>query len=244
MANIASKELVIGRDMPAKLSGSLSQELMQTMVSGEQMEIARKNGIATNETWTSPLIVTSNHMPDYITTGSNVSRRFVVFLFNNIIKNPDYTLKHKLKGQELPNIVARCLAAYFNLLRKVETQQTSFWNLAPMKVTEWQAGLTAATNKLYEFLAMDEDERGVSIQSEEGKATWLLDFKAAMEEKMGSKTFNKDIAVFNKFGFEVSNGYENVCKSCKQPGGHCCDAYNRNNRTKKEVIYGMIMRYK
>ena len=244
MANIASKELVIGRDMPAKLSGSLSQELMQTMVSGEQMEIARKNGIATNETWTSPLIVTSNHMPDYITTGSNVSRRFVVFLFNNVIKNPDYTLKHKLKGQELPNIVARCLAAYFNLLRKVETQQTSFWNLAPKKVTEWQAGLTAATNKLYEFLAMDEDERGVSIQSEEGKATWLLDFKAAMEEKMGSKTFNKDIAVFNKFGFEVSNGYENVCKSCKQPGGHCCDAYNRNNRTKKEVIYGMIMRYK
>ena len=89
MANLVDKEVVIGRDMPAKLSGALSQELMQVMVAGESMEIPRKGLTALNVDWTAPVIMGSNHMPDYVNTGDNVGRRIVTFRFDRVVAQKD-----------------------------------------------------------------------------------------------------------------------------------------------------------
>lgn len=90
----------MSRDMPAHLPGSLPHEVMQSMTAGEEMEIARKNLTSLNIKWSTPVVMASNHMPDYVNTGNNVGRRLVTFRLDKVITNPD----EQLKGRMLSNI--------------------------------------------------------------------------------------------------------------------------------------------
>jgi transposase len=243
-ANLADKDLVLGMDMPAKLSQALPQEAMQSMVSGEDMEVPRKGQTALHVTWKAPIALASNHMPDYVNTGNNVGRRLVVFNFARVVANPQEDLVARIKETELPNVACRILRAY-HAFRAKAAAAGGFWCAVPEQVLEWQSSLAAATNGLYRFLAMDDDERGYAVERVEGHVTWLLDFKAAFKDRMG-QAFENDSAVMQKFGFTVSSKKENVCLSCKQlaKGGkaRCCEQYsNATNRAKKDVIYGMRM---
>jgi hypothetical protein len=242
MANLVDKEIVMGRDMPAKLSGSLPQELMQAMTAGEGMEVPRKGQVALNVTWVAPVVLASNHMPDYINTGNNVGRRLVTLRFDHVVGMPQDDLQKTILETELPNIVSRCLFSYAALRERVK-ETGGFWKAVPPVILEWQSKLAAATNKLHEFLAMEDDERGLKIERMEGNVTWLLDFKSAFEARMGPGSFTADPATFHAFGYRVSDRLEHVCKSCKNiaraRGGGCCDAYDSAQRTKKNVVYDM-----
>ncbi|PNH08373.1 hypothetical protein TSOC_005112 [Tetrabaena socialis] len=248
MANLVDKEVVIGRDMPAKLSESLPQEIMQCMTTGEQMEIPRKTTTALHVPWSAPVVMASNHMPDYLNTGNNVGRRLVALCFNNVVANPQEDLQSAILAGELPSIIARSLASYGNLRARVKAAG-SFWKAMPPEVLEWRGKLSAATNTLYEFLAMEDDERTspstfktYSISNVPGHVTWVSDLKHAFEDCMSSKLL-LDAATLGTFGYRASGGREHVCKSCKgiakARGGRCCDAYDVKNRIKKEVIFDM-----
>jgi hypothetical protein len=101
----------------------------------------------------------------------------------------------------------------------------------------------ASTNKLHEFLSMDDDERGCRIEKLEGHVTWVHDFKEAYEDLMGPGTYENDHGTLHSFGFRLSDTRVNVCKACKQvaraKGGACCLAYERILRATKHVIHGM-----
>lgn len=239
MANLVDKEVVLGSDMPAKMSASLPQEIMQTMTAGDRMEIPRKGLTALQVLWTAPVIVAGNHFPDYVNTGNNVGRRMVTVRFDNIISNPEDGLLKRIIETELPNIVARCLKAYRVMINQAEAAG-GFWKCVPHVMIDWKNRLSASTNKLSQFLEMDDDERGCSIGCIEGKVTWLIDFKAVFEAKMGRGTYIADPAVFSGFGFRVSDKREKVCKSCKQPSRlGCCPDYCTGNRVDKNLIHGM-----
>ncbi len=247
MANLVDKDAVFGRDMPAKLSGALSQELMQAMVSGEAMEIPRKGMVALNVDWTAPVIMGSNHMPDYVNTGNNVGRRIVIFRFPNTIQDPREDLLDCIRETEMPDVVCRALTAYHAAVERAKAAG-GFWKSVPAKVLEWRGGLAAATNKLHEFLAMDDDERGFTIRRVEGRVTWALDLEAAFFkcERFTDYSFMFDVAVLAAFGFTTSGDkYEYVCKSCKQlaksRGGKCCADYNNSSRAKKRVVFDMVI---
>ena len=246
MANLVDKEAVFGRDMPAKLSGALSQELMQAMVTGEAMEVPRKRLTAINLDWTAPVIMASNHLPDYVNTGNNVGRRIVIFRFANVVRDPQEDLLDRILGTELPNVVCRVLTAYHAAVERAKAAR-GFWKVVPARVFEWRGELAAATNRLHEFLDMDDDERGCAIQRVEGRITWALDLEAAFLKCFPNDKFLLDAAVLSTFGYTTSGSkYENVCLSCKQLArggtGRCCAAYDKNsNRRKKVVIYGMAL---
>ncbi len=80
LANLSYADLVVGRDVPQKVSQALGEDDMRAMVSGESMLVQRKTKLAVTATWTAPLIMASNHMPDYANTGNNVARRIATFL--------------------------------------------------------------------------------------------------------------------------------------------------------------------
>ena len=247
MANLADKDVVIGRDMPKALSAVLGQELMHCMTAGEYMEVPRKTTTALNIQWTAPVIMASNHFPDYVNTGGNVSRRLVPFSYENPISNPNETLLEDILATELPNVVARFLTAYRDA-RAAAKEAGGFWKSVPPKIKEWQGALASATNKLHQFLSMEDDERGCKISLAEGKVTWVSDFKAAFEAKMGEKTYVPDAAVFQLFGFRTSGEKrEHVCKSCRQlakaRGGRCCEGYSVSNRCVKNIIFGMRLTF-
>jgi hypothetical protein len=242
MANIANKIVVIGRDMPADLSKTLPQEYMQVMASGEDMEVPRKGQEALQITWTAPVIMGSNHMPDYINTGNNVGRRMVSFRFDRPVMNPKEDLLDNILSHELPNIVCRILRAYHTQRSKVKEIGCGFWQSVPPQILEWQRVLAAATNKLHAFLAMDDEDRGCIIKRDVGKVTLLEDFKKAFEDTMKCE-FKSDLSIMARFGFRLSENKVNICKGCCQisKGGQnvCCIAYSTNNRYKKFIIYDM-----
>ena len=245
MENLADKELIVGEDMPAKLSKVLPQEMMQSMTSGEGVEVARKHKKAMNvDQWTVPVAMASNHMPDYVNTGNNVARRLATFRFDNPIMNPREELKGELQA-ELPNIICRFLHAYKDMRERVRAAG-NFWKAVPNVMLEWQSKLGAATNKLHAFLAADDDERKCKLERVEGHVTWVTDLKKAFEVYAQCPApDNLDPAILNTFGFKLSTGYVNCCASCKQPGKgkgeKCCANYKHDKRPKKIVVYDMML---
>ena len=241
LESLMDKEVVIGRDMPAALSKSLPQEIVQAMTSGEGMAVARKNLGAVNVNWSAPVIMASNHLPDYVNTGNNVPRRLVTLRFDTVVTNPQEDLLDQIAATELPNIVARCLRAYHGLRTRAK-EVGGFWKAVPPKLLEWRNVLAASTNKLHEFLAMDDDERGFSITRVEGHVTWELDLQKLFEGALGGK-YVADASVFTQFGFTRGAKAEYACLGCKQAakarGGKCCEAYSHSNRRQKVLIYNM-----
>jgi hypothetical protein len=243
MANACEKDLVVGRDMPAKLSGSLPQELMQAMTSGDGMEIPRKGTTSLNVTWKAPVIMASNHLPDYVNSGNNVGRRIVTLRFDSVVTDPEEGLLEKILDKEMPQIIARCLGAYKDLRARVKETKGGFWKAMPQAIMDWQGLLASATNKLHAFMSMEDDERGCKIEKLEGHVTAVMDFKSVYEACMGHGTFNCDVATFHAFGYKVSDKKEHVCKSCKQVakarGGRCCDLFDRMKRVKRAIVHDM-----
>jgi phage/plasmid-associated DNA primase len=264
LANLADKEVVMGTDMPQKLSACLSQEDMQAMVSGDGMEIPRKGQLALNMTWRAPVILASNHMPDYINTGNNVGRRIVAFCFERVVSQPDETLFQRVLEGEMPNVVARLLASYEKVRQTVRERGGGFWRAVPEQLLQWQSKIAGVTNKLHAFLAMDDEERvthedrlamqrySYAILKEEGAVTWLEDLKKAYRDVMNQELSQQpDAAVLHAFGFYIDPTKprgENVCRACKQKaasrGGKCCDNYSHGNRAKKILIHNMRLTLK
>ena len=245
MANIADKHVVIGRDMPERLSGVLPQEYMQLMTSGEDIEVPRKGQLALNVTWSAPTILASNHLPDYVNTGNNVGRRLVTFRFDNPTTNTDEGLLGRILESELPAVVRRALSAYHELRAKAAAAG-GFWRAAPETVLKWQSKLAEATNKLYAFLSSEDAKRGCKVECVSGAMTPLNDLEEAFTRATGG-ALAMDVAVLAQFGFSLSQTKVNVCKTCKKvakggrEGVRCCAGYAQGNRDKKTVVYNMAL---
>lgn len=241
--NLADKELIVGQDMPQKLSSVLPQEMVQSMTTGEGVEVARKTKGALNiPNWKVPIVMASNCMPDYVNIGNNIGRRLVTIRFDNPIVRPRESLGDELKA-ELPNIICRFIHAYARMRARVQ-EAGSFWQAVPAVMLAWQDRLCSATNTLHAFLTKEDDARGCKIECVEGHITWVTDFKKAFQAAMQCTAPDSlDIAVLRKFGFTLSPSTINCCNHCKQfaRGGKdkCCPAYNNNQRSRKAVIYNM-----
>ena len=69
---------------------------LQQMASGEHMQFARKNRTAVFKKWTASTIIAGNEVPTgFADRKGNMSRRMMVALFQNWIKNEDPDLKEK-----------------------------------------------------------------------------------------------------------------------------------------------------
>ena len=105
------KELVMISDAPEKIFKVLSQDVFQKMVSGGEISVNIKYKPTIVCTWTTPLFIASSVMLDYDDDEGEISRRLVIFPFENFL-NPgalDTTLSNRIISSELPNIVARSL---------------------------------------------------------------------------------------------------------------------------------------
>ena len=241
LQKLVNMEVVVGMDMQEHLSRSIPQEHMQSMVTGDGMNVANKGGDALFDHWTVPLAMASNHMPDYDNSKGNVSRRLATFRFTREVTAQNMSLVATVEGTELPAVVARCLRAYHRL-RERATAAGGFWNCAPQKLREWQGDLGAATDKLQEYLAMDERERGLRIERVEGAMTHVIDLKKHFVEKMKLPWKAPDPAALRALGYRFEKGVK-VCRSClqiaKARGGKCCERYANDKRMPRDIIWDM-----
>ena len=148
--------VLLGRDLPRKMSTVLSQELLQCMVSGERMCVPRKNQLALEVKWTVPALFASNQHPDYGDGAGQVARRVVPFRFGTPVAEPDPTLLQRILEAELPALVTRMMEAYLSSART--HGQTGFWRWCPAKLLAAQKEAGIAMSYVKRFLALGPDD--------------------------------------------------------------------------------------
>ena len=93
---------------------------MQLMVSGSEVSIPVKNGMARKVKWTVPLILAGNFRARWPTQGGSVTRRCATLPFSNKIpeEKKDTHLQRKLEA-ESSTILLRSLRSYHSLIETV-----------------------------------------------------------------------------------------------------------------------------
>jgi hypothetical protein len=90
---------------------SIDQAQLQSMITGEEMSIQRKNKTALQVVWRAPGILLGNELPNWVDNSGSMSRRMILFYFHKRVPNVDPYLADRLK-QELPSLMHKCNRAY------------------------------------------------------------------------------------------------------------------------------------
>ena len=240
------KRLVLVPDLPKYFSKIVNQSDFQSMCSGESVSIARKNKTAvTNQNWTVPLVFAANYLPDYNDNSGSVSRRLVVFLFNQLIESRNTMLKHDIIKHELVTVIVRCITAYRRLVAQKPT--ADFWTkIAPRALQEIQSETKAETNPLANFLRNGDsyyqiirDDTGITALSDLEKA---YSNHMRICHKVGKAKLGSDYHPIRSEGYKIECVH--LCKEChhKCSKAVCGSHYNKANRYKKVVVSGMTIR--
>jgi phage/plasmid-associated DNA primase len=136
---------------------SLEQAEFQSMVSGEDVSIARKNQKALSMQWNVPGILAGNEVPNWRDNSGSVQRRVVTVNFSKQVADADPHLDEKLDG-EIPAILCKCVKAYIEYASKYSDQD--IWNVLPKYFKDVQKQIGVVTNTLLHFLESEKIEYG------------------------------------------------------------------------------------
>ena len=245
------KYVLYGRDLPRTMSKVLMQEILQSMVSGEDMCVPRKGRSAINVKWTATLLFGSNEMPDYCDTGSQISRRVAPFKFENPVEQ-DPTVQERIVASELPSLMRQFLEGYLDAVRLHRSK--GFWSWCPEGLRASRREVEASTSYVKRFLALtgiNEEaatDGGDVVYTERRPeaVTPLQDVQAAYSAFMQrhhkgrghGERMNRDALI--KCGFAVDD--HNMCKACGKPAAAgCCPGYSGTNRRKCMVVFGLAI---
>lgn len=147
---IHDKFINIGMDVNSKLS--LDQTSLQSMASGEPIQIEPKGKKSYNIPWNPSTCLYGNELPgQYYAMGGAIPRRFVLHYFRNklIGKQIDDNLHKKLK-KELPFILQKMIRSY--LFTRILYIGDNFWNYCPNYYWNNRNNLESRTNSLLTFM--------------------------------------------------------------------------------------------
>jgi hypothetical protein len=106
----------------------LEQAEFQSLVSGEDVSVARKNETALSFQWKTPGILGGNEVPNWKDNSGSVLRRLATWNFGRQVMDADPHLDVKLEA-EIPAILCKCLRAYLDYSNKYSDQD--IWNVLP-----------------------------------------------------------------------------------------------------------------
>jgi phage/plasmid-associated DNA primase len=131
---------------------TLEPTIWNSMVSGERVGIDRKFKMTVAKTWTSPGVFAGNVFPPWVDNGGNVSRRMLVFLFDEIVKESDPLLPQRCL-QELPVFLFKCVSCYQDLLERFKDMNIWDEGVLPQAFHEARAKTMGSTNSMQAFLS-------------------------------------------------------------------------------------------
>jgi hypothetical protein len=222
----------------------LSQTIWQSMLSGDFVNVPRKNKTALAvQSWGVPMFWCGNQLPNYRDNTGSVTRRLATFKFEKVVKKRDVLMQKKIEQVELVPILLRCLTRYHELRERYPA--ADFWKFAPRRLRQNRAEASEETNYLANFIANGDDF--YTCVYEEGAKTKLSDLKAAFMNHMKFRNpdircrWTSDYHPLRARGFMVSQ--VNICKVCdRSPAvrSACGEHWNDGkNRKKLKVIDNM-----
>jgi phage/plasmid-associated DNA primase len=168
---------------------SLEQAEFQSMVSGEDVSIARKNQKALSKQWNVPGILAGNEVPNWRDNSGSVQRRVVTANFSKQVMDADPHLDEKLET-EIPAILCKCVKAYIEYAQKYGDQD--IWNVLPKYFKEVQKQISVVTNTLQHFLESEKIEYGADKCIPQKLFVHLFN-QHCQENNLTKSKFNPDV---------------------------------------------------
>ena len=147
LSALADKFLFIGPEIKGDLS--MEQSEFQSIISGEDVQVAEKHKIAKNVVWTVPGMLSGNEVPQYTDNAGSISRRLMVFKFEKKVKKGDTNLGAKL-GTEMAYIMQACAKGYLDAVNKYES--ADIWDIVPEYFKKTKEDMAESTNALTHYL--------------------------------------------------------------------------------------------
>ena len=256
LQNLYDKRVVICPDIPHNIKKTLEASLLQSMVSGEQVNVPRKNLTALCVDFKAPMLWAGNYLPNYIDKSRSVSRRMATFKVNNEVKEKDTTLKQKIIKNEIVALFIKFLTSYHKLRDKVKNITFEDWGrkLNIDYFDKQMEEFRRESDLLYQFITNPPGvnktrNSNIWIEYKEGEITELetlkKKFKAFLKYKHNITSYRwsntSDHSTLRKEGYFIKRLH--ICASCnKKAVKGCCSNYNVNNRRRKYVIENMVIR--
>ena len=150
----------------------LEQAEFQSMVSGEDVQIAVKHKSAFPHRWTTPGFLAGNEIPGWADNSGSIQRRLCVFRFDRRVANGDMRLGERLEA-ELGAFLLKANRAY---LEASEIHgSTNIWEVLPEYFKGTRDELAASVNSVEAFLVSSE------VQMDACKYCPFDDFKSALK---------------------------------------------------------------
>lgn len=166
----------------------LEQAEFQSLVSGEDISIARKNEKAISITWKTPGILAGNEVPGWKDNSGSVLRRIVTFDFWKQVRDADPFLEDKL-NEELPAIMFKCARAYLEYTKLYADKD--IWTVLPDYFKTIQNQVAMVTNALHHFLSSEKIRFGENLQCPQKPFIQLFNSHCT-ENNLGKFKFNPD----------------------------------------------------
>ncbi len=138
----------------------LEQAEFQSIVSGEDVQVAIKHSTAQSVMWKTPGILAGNEVPNWTDNSGSITRRIVIWDFVKSVENGEMDLGDKL-NKELAYIIVKCNRAYHAKVREVG--KDNIWQHLPQYFVDRRAELLASTNTLVSFIKSDQVLLGKSL---------------------------------------------------------------------------------
>lgn len=179
----------------------LEQAEFQSMVSGEDISIARKYETALSITWKTPGILAGNEVPGWKDNSGSIIRRLLTFNFGKQVQLADPKLDTKLDA-ELPAIMEKCAKAYLEYAQKYS--DADIWTVVPQYFKDVQNQIAMVTNSLQHFLSSEKIVFGADLMCPQ-KIFISIFNQHCQENNLGKFKFNPDFCAgpFSSRNLEV-----------------------------------------
>ena len=121
---------------------ALEQAEFQSIVSGEDISIARKNEKAITKEWKTPGILAGNEVPNWKDNSGSIQRRIVVWNFTKQVTQADPKLDEKL-DTEIACILQKCVKAYLDYTHKYGDKD--IWSVLPKYFKDMRKKIASST---------------------------------------------------------------------------------------------------
>ena len=159
LSSIYQANLFIGPEI--KHDFRIDQAEFQSLISGEEIQVARKNKNAVTIQWDVPGILAGNETPGFSDNSGSILRRLMLFKFGRQVSDGDARLGEKL-AKEIGAIMQKCIWAYTEAV--AEYGDKLIWKVVPKQFLDWREEIEGQLHTLVGFmkttqLKYDEDKQ-------------------------------------------------------------------------------------
>lgn len=155
---LEDKIMFVGPEIKGNLS--MEQSEFQSIISGEDVQVATKHKTAKSIIWKVPGIFGGNEVPCYTDNSGSISRRLIVFKFDKKVKKGDTRLGKKLL-KELKYILQGCSKGYLYAINTYG--EKDIWSCVPEYFRKTKESMAENTNALTNFLKSEKIRFGEGL---------------------------------------------------------------------------------